>query len=306
MSQIVDQIELEQLERDYQNSLVKMFCSKTETNNINPNEGLVIAENTPGFGELDYRYLGNLEYPKGCGCTKDGYKNSPLREDDLRTWLKCRSNKDGSPKYTQSQIEEAISTLKKTILLDKVNNLVEVNNKVYQLLIDGVEARPTPEKNEEKVMFFDFDNYYANDFALAEEVSYIDYLTSKGGDNKNARPDIVIYVNGIALAVFELKRSIVNIEHAVNQSLINQKEEIPTFFTTVQFIAAASDKQIGKKGFLYGTINTPLQFWCAWKPDTTETGVHLTDKQAIKGFFDKTVLMDMFHYGVIDDGGLRK
>ena len=306
MAQIVDQIELEQLEREYQNSLVKMFCPKVSSKTGNAFDGWEVHEPTPAFGEFDYRYLGNLEYPKGKDCTKDGKKNSPLREDDLRLWLKCRSNKDGSPKYTSSQIEEAVSTLKKTILLDKVTNLVEVNNKVYQLLINGVEARPSPDKNEEKVMFFDFENYYSNDFALAEEVSYIDYLTSKGGDNKNARPDIVIYVNGIALAVFELKRSIVNIEHAVNQSLINQREEIPTFFTTVQFIAAASDKQVGKKGFLYGTVNTPLQFWCPWKPDTTETGVKLTDKQAIKGFFDKTILMDMFHYGVIDDGGVKK
>lgn len=306
MAQIVDKIELEQLEREYQNSLVKMFCPRTSSNAVNPFDGMAVAEPTPAFGELDYRYLGNLEYPKGSDCTKDGKKNSPLRENDLRFWLKCRSNKDGSPKYTPSQIDEAISTLKKTILLDKVSNLVEVNNKVYQLLINGVDARPAPDKTEEKVMFFDFENYYSNDFALAEEVSYIDYLTSKGGDNKNARPDIVIYVNGIALAVFELKRSIVNIEHAVNQSLINQREEIPTFFTTVQFIAAASDKQVGKKGFLYGTVNTPLQFWCPWKPDTTEVGVKLTDRQAIKGFFDKTVLMDLLHYGVIDDGGIKK
>ena len=302
MAQIVDQIELEQLEREYQNSLVKMFCPRVNYSYGNE----ILSDPRPLYGELDYRYLGNLEYPKGSDCTKDGHKNSPLRENDLRFWLNSRKNKDGSPKYTTSQIDEAISTLRKTILLDKVSNLVEVNNKVYQLLINGVDARPSPDKTEEKVMFFDFENYYSNDFALAEEVSYIDYLTSKGGDNKNARPDIVIYVNGIALAVFELKRSIVNIEHAVNQSLINQKEEIPTFFTTVQFIAAASDNQVGKKAFLYGTVYTPLQFWCPWKPDTTETGVKLTDEQAIKGFFDKNVLMDMFHYGVIDDGGVKK
>lgn len=306
MPQIVDKIELERLEREYQNSLVKMFCLDAGKNNGNSFDGLVVAGPSFELGKLNYRYLGNLEYPKGSDKRKDGGKNSPLREEDLRIWLKTRSNKDGSPKYTSNQIEEAISTLKKTILLDKVSNLVDVNNKVYQLLINGVDARPTPDKNEEKVWLFDFENYYENDFALAEEVSYIDYLTSKGGDNKNARPDIVIYVNGIALAVVELKRSIVNIEHAVNQSLINQREEIPTFFTTVQFIAAASDKQVGKKGFLYGTVNTPIQFWCPWKPDTTDTGVHLTDKQALEGFFDKTVIMDMFHYGVIDDGGIKK
>ncbi|MBO7518796.1 MAG: hypothetical protein J6T31_06770, partial [Methanobrevibacter sp.] len=149
MAQIVDQIELEQLEREYQNSLVKMFCPRISLS-VSDRE---VHEPSPAFGELDYRYLGNLEYPKGKDCTKDGKKNSPLREDDLRLWLKCRNNKDGSPKYTSSQIDEAISTLRKTILLDKVSNLVEVNNKVYQLLINGVDARPAPDKTEEKVMF---------------------------------------------------------------------------------------------------------------------------------------------------------
>lgn len=173
MAQIVDQIELERLEREYQNSLVKMFCPKKSSNALNAFDGWEIHEPSPAFGELDYRYLGNLEYPKGKDCTKEGKKNSPLREDDLRFWLKGRRNKDGSPKYTSSQIEEAVSTLKKTIHLDKISNLVEVNNKVYQLLINGVDACPSPDKNEEKVMFFDFENYYANDFALAEEVSYI-------------------------------------------------------------------------------------------------------------------------------------
>ena len=108
MAQIIDQIELERLEREYQNSLVKMFCPRTSSNVGNPFDGMPVAEPTPAYGELDYRYLGNLEYPKGSDCTKDGKKNSPLRENDLRFWLKCRSNKDGSPKYTASQIDEAI------------------------------------------------------------------------------------------------------------------------------------------------------------------------------------------------------
>ena len=118
MPQIVDQIELERLEREYQNSLVKMFCPDAGKNNGNSFDGLVVAEPSFSFEKLNYRYLGNLEYPKGCDSRKDGGKNSPLREEALRLWLKTRSNKDGSPKYTSNQIEEAISTLKKTILLD--------------------------------------------------------------------------------------------------------------------------------------------------------------------------------------------
>lgn len=72
-----------------------------------------------------------------------------------------------------------------------------------------------------------------NDFAIAEEV------TVKGAHDK--RPDLVLYVNGIAVAVLELKRSSVSIEAGIRQNLDNQKPEfIRSFFTTMQLVMSGN------------------------------------------------------------------
>ena len=69
----------------------------------------------------------------------------------------------------------------------------------YDTFMMGIKSQPDPESNHEDVMFFNFKDFTNNNFAIAEEVSYIDPLLGK-----NKRPDIVVYVNGIALAVIEL------------------------------------------------------------------------------------------------------
>lgn len=161
----------------------------------------------------------------------------------------------------------------------------------------GIKSQPSPEENHEDVMFFDFDHPQNNHFAIAEEVSYIDPLLGK-----NKRPDIVVYVNGIALAVIELKRSLVNYEEGIKQHLSNERDFIPSFFTTTQFTIASNDDV----EFRYGTIGTPLAFWCKWKRDTNKVGDTITEKEAYRLFFNKENFMFFFHYGVLNDGGIKK
>lgn len=161
----------------------------------------------------------------------------------------------------------------------------------------GIKSQPSPEENHEDVMFFDFDHPQNNHFAIAEEVSYIDPLLGK-----NKRPDIVVYVNGIALAVIELKRSLVNYEEGIKQHLSNERDFIPSFFTTTQFTIASNDDV----EFRYGTIGTPLAFWCKWKRDTNKVGDTISEKEAYRLFFNKENFMFFFHYGVLNDGGIKK
>jgi Type I site-specific restriction-modification system, R (restriction) subunit and related helicases len=101
----------------------------------------------------------------------------------------------------------------------KMSSLVQCNTDLYETLIMGIKSQPSPEENHEDVMLFDFNNVNNNHFAIAEEVSYIDPLLGK-----NKRPDIVVYVNGIALAVIELKRSLVNYEEGIKQHLSNERD----------------------------------------------------------------------------------
>ena len=166
--------------------------------------------------DLGYTYLGNLE-----DCD-----NEPVREDLLKVNLKKRG-------YTDDQIRTAVSEL-----VGKVNNQVDrlyrINHDVYSLLRYGRQGREDADGNRQTVHYieWDRDKINDNDFYISEEVSVFrfDKMTRK-------RPDVVLYVNGIALGVFELKSSYVSAGKGIRQLLQNQKREnILNFFSTAQFL----------------------------------------------------------------------
>ena len=97
-----------------------------------------------------------------------------------------------------------------------------------------------------------------NDFAIAEEVT----VCAADAKAHEKRPDVVLYVNGIALGVLELKRSMVSVAEGIRQNLDNQKKDfIEPFFSTVQLVMAGNDTE----GLRYGTIQTPEKYYLTWK-----------------------------------------
>ena len=80
------------------------------------------------------------------------------------------------------------------------------------------------------------------------------------------RPDVVLYVNGIALGVLELKRSTVSVAEGIRQNLDNQKKVfIEHFFSTMQWVMAGNDTE----GLRYGAIETPEKYYLTWKEEST-------------------------------------
>ena len=74
----------------------------------------------------------------------------------------------------------------------------------------------------------------------------------------------MIYVNGIAMAVIELKKCSVAVSNGIRQNLTNQKDSfIAPFFTTVQFCMAGNEAE----GLRYGTILTEEKYYMEWRPD---------------------------------------
>ncbi len=268
--------ELEQSEREYQNHIISLFDNKDL---------------------LGYNYLGNWQYGEHKSVNQFGNANAPIYEPELKAFLKS-VNENGKPKYTDYQIDKAIAKLKSEIKLSTSKNIVfkAKNNQVYKILIGGLTAKTSEDGQESRVKFFDFNNPQANRFAVAEEVSYIDPITTY-----NRRPDIVIYVNGIALAVVELKKSIVTIQQGIVQHNSNQKSSIPSFFTTVQFCVVSN-----KDAFKYSTIQTPEDFWCPWKKDTNNIYDKYTNDESYCEFFKKDTFMFLFRWGVLSDGGRKK
>ena len=144
----------------------------------------------------------------------------------------------------------------------------------------------------------DWEHPQKNDFALAEEV------TLKGGYER--RPDIVLYLNGLAVGVIELKRSSVEIGDGVRQLITNQEEIFnKAFFSTAQLLFAGSDSQ----GLRYGTTGTPEQFFVEWKDETPTAGTPaagaLLDRPLAQ-MCNKARLLDLIQNFMIFDAGQKK
>src|SRR2546430_10844283 len=125
--------------------------------------------------------------------------NSNIEERYLRPFLKRKG-------YSDALISKALYELNK-VAGDQTRSLYDINKSVYGLLRYGVQVRPDVGENTETVGLIDWKDPLNNDFAVAEEV------TVEGEHTK--RPDLVLYVNGIALGVLELKRSVVSCSEGI-------------------------------------------------------------------------------------------
>jgi len=227
--------------------------------------------------ELQYRYLGDWS---------DREVNSNVEGSILSDWLTKRG-------YTPAQINRAIYLLK----VEAINiqrSLYDNNKAVYTLLRYGVPVKVEAGKVTETVHLFDWAHPERNDFAIAEEV------TLRG--NLERRPDLVLYVNGIAIGVIELKNSRVSIGDGIRQNLSNQQPEFNAwFFSTVQLVFAGNDSE----GLQYGAIGTPEKFFLTWKEDEADNSRFKLDKYLLK-MCSKERLIELMHDFVLFDGGIKK
>ena len=229
---------------------------------------------------LGYDYLGDWS---------DRAHNSNLEPEILLGWLRRQGHGDRI-------IGRALDRLVKATALGGSKTLYDANREVYGLLRYGVKVQPRIGKHQETVWLIDWDNPQANDFALAEEV------TVPGPNAK--RPDIVLYVNGIALGVLELKRSTVSVAEGIRQNLDNQKPEfIRSFFATMQLIMAGNETE----GLRYGVIETPEKYWLRWKEADAHTGAEDNPLlQELGQLCGKERLLEVVHDFMVFDAGVKK
>jgi type I restriction enzyme R subunit len=227
--------------------------------------------------DLGYKYLGNWE---------ERENNSNIEEDLLKAYLL----KAG---YSEELVKRAIYHLQ-TEARNNDRNLYGNNKEVYKLLRYGKEVSANAGDRYQRVHFINWSQPEKNDFAIAEEV------TIQG--NKDKRPDIVLYINGIAIGVLELKRSTISIGHGIRQNIVNQQEAfIQPFFSTVQFIMAGNDAE----GLRYGAIGTPEKYFLSWKEDIHDNSLLQLDKYLIK-MCNKARLLELVYDFVLFDGGTKK
>lgn len=228
--------------------------------------------------DLGYEYLGNLH--------KQSNKN--INSAALTLWLQQQG-------YSATLINKALRQLEMAAALGDGKSLYEANKNVYRLLRYGIKESEGAGQQNQTIWLIDWQQPDNNHFAVAEEVSV-------QGENTK-RPDVVLYVNGIALGVLELKRSTVSVSEGIRQNLDNQEKTfIRNFYTTMQLVMAGNDNQ----GLRYGTVGTTEKYFLQWK----EEGVDKNYASALD--FDLSVLcnkqrfLQIIHDFIVFDAGTKK
>ena len=226
---------------------------------------------------LGYRYLGDWS---------GRAKNRPIEEFLLAPWLAKRD-------HSTAQISRTLDLLGR-VASNPTFNLYQNNQTAYSLLRYGVPVRTEAGQNTETIALIDWANPEANDFAIAEEVTLNGVL--------ERRPDLVLYINGLAVGVVEFKRSAVSIGEGIRQLISNQRPEFNSwFFSTAQLLLAGNDTE----GLRYGTIGTPEKMYLAWKEDEADNAGYKLDKYLAK-LCAKPRLLELIRDFVLFDGGVKK
>lgn len=245
---------------------------------------------------LDYSYIGNLE---------DELDNSNIRVETLKKYLLSA----GYSNYLVNKAVEKVLEESK----ERNRDFYDANKEFYRLLRYGVNVKD--ENSIPKTVYlinWNQSEIDRNIFEVAEEVTII------GAHEK--RPDVVVYVNGIALAVIEFKRSCVSVADGIRQNLTNQRDDfIRGFFVTSQLLMAGNDTE----GLRYGTTRTPEKYYLEWRnyegSEKEQPHCDLTNKindvcrslsnkldKQIYSMFEKHRFLQLIYNFIIFDKGVKK
>ncbi len=247
--------------------------------------------------ELGYDYYGNWQYRAD---------NRNIETERLSAWLTARGVAAGLITRALRQLEQAAA-------LGGGRSLYDANKAVYSLLRYGVKVKPGAGEQTQTVWLVDWDAPANNEFAIAEEV------TVKGTHTR--RPDVVLYLNGIAVGVIELKSGRVDVAKGIRQNYSSQEPQfLQRFFSTMQLVMAGNDTQ----GLRYGTIETSEKYYLNWKeehPDWTPQTAETVERYvaaddcrphnnlldcALMRLCSKERIIELLHHFIVFDMGTKK
>ena len=256
--------------------------------------------------KLGYKYISEEE--------NKNLRNNILTDVIFKDILAKKLNEINSYEYKGEKYKFSASTIGQAIKdlnEDLVTGLISTNEKIYNLLTLGKsyqENMVDGTKRSFDIKYIDFEHPENNDFYVTEEFSV---LRMNGKDY--ARPDIVLFVNGIPLAVIECKDASVPIIQAISQNIRNQKPDyIPGLFKFIQIVMAAN-----KNETKYATCGTPDKFWSTWNEQYVEKQKELLDKTVIGrqvtkqdrdiiSLFEKERFLELIKDFIIFEAGKKK
>ncbi|MEC4092469.1 type I restriction endonuclease subunit R [Myroides odoratimimus] len=225
-----------------------------------------------------YRYINGKEFNRTSN-------QEVLIKDDLRQFLLHR--------YTDLENIEVESIIQE-IAFQPASNLYESNKYICKLLADGlIFKRNNPTKKDLHIRYIDIENVEANDFKIVNQ------LEIQGSELRI--PDLIVYINGIPVVVFEFKTAIkedVTIHDAYIQLTTRYGRDIPDLMKYNVF-CIISDGVNNKAGTLF----SPYEFYYGWNKITGEEQKALsgidTTTSIVHGMMNHNRLVDIIHHFVL-------
>ncbi len=228
------------------------------------NSDLYLEKNISQQPAIDLLTAMGYTYISPADCDKQrGSRYHVLLRDILRGQLR-RLNRyvyaGAENEFSAANIERAMEDLDEPL----TDGLVRTSEKIYDALLLGKSYPETVGDGKMlsfNLRYIDWDNPQNNVFHVTEE-----FAVDSQDRQHNARPDIVLFINGIPFAVIECKAPHIPVEEAVGQMIRNQQAAyIPQLFKFAQLVVATN-----KNAVKYATAGTPKKFWSVWKEQDDE------------------------------------
>ena len=254
---------------------------------------------------MGYTYIS----PEDCEKQR-GSKYHVLLKDILRGQLR-RLNRytyaGAENEFSAANIERAMDELDEPM----IDGLVRTSEKIYDALLLGKSYPETVGGGKSlsfNLKYIDWDDWDNNLFHVTEE-----FAVDSQDKRHDARPDIVLFINGIPFAVIECKAPHVSVDQAVEQNIRNQQSEyIPQLYKYAQIVMATN-----KNAVKYATTGTPKKFWNVWKEEN-DTFLNTALSQLVTGrtpteqdrniisLFSRERVMELIRYFVLFDANVKK
>lgn len=266
------------------------------------------ASQRPAFALLDamgYTYISPADCDK-----QRGSRYHVLLRDILRGQLR-RLNRyvyaGAENEFSAANIERAMEDLDEPL----TDGLVRTSEKIYDALLLGKSYPETVGDGKMlsfNLRYIDWDNPQNNVFHVTEE-----FAVDSQDRQHNARPDIVLFINGIPFAVIECKAPHIPVDEAVGQMIRNQQAAyIPQLFKFAQLVVATN-----KNAVKYATVGTPKKFWSVWKEQDDEwlqtrlkalvlDRMPTEQDRNIVSLFSRERVFELIRYFILFDANVKK
>lgn len=257
------------------------------------------------FEVMGYTYISPADCDK-----QRGSRYHVLLRDILRGQLR-RLNRyvyaGAENEFSAANIERAMEDLDEPL----TDGLVRTSEKIYDALLLGKSYPETVGDGKMlsfNLKYIDWDNPQNNVFHVTEE-----FAVDSRDRQHNARPDIVLFINGIPFAVIECKAPHIPVDEAVGQMIRNQQAAyIPQLFKFAQLVVATN-----KNAVKYATVGTPKKFWSVWKEQDadwlqTRLKALVPDRMSteqdrnIVSLFSRERVFELIRYFILFDANVKK